>query len=481
MTGNTSQGSGDFDINAEFRSVMHELGLSPENTGGSINFIGEDPIFPTKHRLGACIGIPIMAGAAGIAEIWRQRSGRGQDLTLDLRKAIHGINPMYKFTPTINGYPYQLPYWISPDYQLDNPMGFDLYRTKDGRFFLPTGAYPGLLNDMCSFLRCGPDHDQIAEAVSQWNSEELDEAAAEAGLVFAIVRTPEEWANHPQGKQLADRPLVEIIKIGDSDPEPFTPAARPLSGLRVLAATHVIAGNVMGRTLAEHGAEVLQIAHPNEFENEGLMQDPCAGFTSSAWLNLKDPEALQRAYELAADADVFVESYRPHKIADLGLSPEELAARRPGIVYASAECYSYDGPWAERGGFDTGFTTLEGTPEQPKFPPTFVMNDFVAGYLGAAGIQAALIRRAKEGGSYHVRVNLARCAMWFNSLGTFDTAEPGTGTQNQLLAPDTITAQTPYGELVRLAPPVQFSETKPYWRDPVLVVRGSSKPAWTTA
>jgi crotonobetainyl-CoA:carnitine CoA-transferase CaiB-like acyl-CoA transferase len=486
MTSNTSKGSGEFDINAEFRSVMHELGLSPEDTGGSITFVGEDPIFPTKHRLGACIAIPIMAGAAGIADIWRQRSGRGQDLTLDLRKAIHGINPMYKFNPTVNGYPYQLPYWINPDYQLDNPMGFDLYRTKDGRFFLPTGAYPGLLNDMCSFLHCGPDHDQIAEAVSKWNSEELDEAAAEAGLVFAIVRTPEEWAAHPQGKQLADRPLVEIVKIGDSDPEPFTPAARPLSGLRVLAATHVIAGNVMGRTLAEHGAEVLQISHPNEFENEGLMQDPCAGFTSSAWLNLKDPEALKRAYELAADADVFVESYRPHKIADLGLSPEELAARRPGIVYASAQCYSYDGPWAERGGFDmealcvTGFTTLEGTPEQPKFPPTFVMNDFVAGYLGAAGIQAALIRRAKEGGSYHVRVNLARCAMWFNSLGTFDTAEPGTGTQNQLLAPDTITAQTPYGELVRLAPPVQFSETKPYWRDPVLVVRGSSKPAWTT-
>jgi crotonobetainyl-CoA:carnitine CoA-transferase CaiB-like acyl-CoA transferase len=185
---------------------------------------------------------------------------------------------------------------------------------------------------------------------------------------------------------------------------------------------------------------------------------------------------------------VFVESYRGRKIADLGLSPEELAARRPGIVYASARAYSYDGPWADRGGFDmealcvSGFTTEEGTPEQPKFPPTYVMNDFIAGYLGAAGIQAALIRRAKEGGSYHVRVNLARCAMWFNSLGTFDKDAPApSGEQHELLAPDTITAQTPYGELVRLAPPVQFSETKPYWRDPVLVVRGSSKPAWTTA
>ena len=488
MTSNTSNGSGSFDINAEFRSVMHDLGLSPEDTGGSITFVGEDPIFPTKHRLGACIAIPIMAGAAGIADIWRQRTGRGQDLTLDLRKAIHGINPMYKFNPTVNGYPYQLPYWIDPNFQFANPMGFGLYRTKDGRLFLPTGAYPGLLNAMCSFLHCGPDADQIAEAVSKWDSADLEEAAAaDKKLVFAFVRTPEEWAAHPQGKQLAERPLVEIVKIGDSDPEPFTPAARPLSGLRVLAATHVIAGNVIGRTLAEHGAEVLQISHPDEFENEGLMQDPCAGFTSSAWLNLKEPEALKKAYELAADADVFVESYRGHKMAKLGMSPEELAARRPGIVYASVKAYSHDGPWADRVAFDmealcvTGFTTLEGTPEKPQFPVTNVMNDFIAGYIGAAGVQAALIRRAKEGGSYEVRVNLARCAMWFNSLGTFDTDVPGSGEENQPLAPDTITVQTPYGEYSRLAPPVEFSETKPYWRDPVLVVRGSSKPAWKTA
>jgi hypothetical protein len=91
MTSNTldtPKVSAGFDINAQFRAVMHELGLSPEDTGGSITFIGEDPIFPTKHRLGACIGIPIMAGAAGVADIWRQRSGRGQDLTLDYSRVI---------------------------------------------------------------------------------------------------------------------------------------------------------------------------------------------------------------------------------------------------------------------------------------------------------------------------------------------------------------------------------------------------------
>jgi hypothetical protein len=283
----TPHATAGFDVNVRFRSLMNELGLSPEDTGGIIRFVGEDPIFPSVHRLGACIGIPIMLGAAGIADIWRQRSGRGQDLTLDLRKAIHGINPMYKFTPTINGYPYQLPYFIG------NPMGFDLYRTKHGHYFLPTGAYPRLLANMCTFLRCSPDKDSIATAVSQWNSEELDEAATAAGLVFAVVRTPEEWAAHPQGKQLAEKPVVEIVKIGESDPEPFTPAARPLSGLRVLSATHVIAGNVMSRTLAEHGAEVPQIAHPPDYLKVavllaafvGLRVAGCPGCGPPTWIS----------------------------------------------------------------------------------------------------------------------------------------------------------------------------------------------------
>src|SRR3984893_17873136 len=138
-TTTTSRTSRGFDVDAHFRSVIDDLGLSPEDTGGTITFVGEDPIFPSAHRLGACIGIPIMAGAAGIANIWRQRTGRGQDLSIDPRQALHGIKPMYNFLPMVYDSPYQLPYWV------DSPMGFDLYLTRDSRCFLPTGAYPRLL------------------------------------------------------------------------------------------------------------------------------------------------------------------------------------------------------------------------------------------------------------------------------------------------------------------------------------------------
>jgi len=107
------------------------------------------------------------------------------------------------------------------------------------------------------------------------------------------------------------------------------------------------------------------------------------------------------------------------------------------------------------------------------------MNDYIAGYMGAAGITAALIRRAREGGSYHVKICLTRNAMWYPTLGLLGRgAREPNGEQNQLLPPDTLTRPTPYGELHRLAPAVTFSETPGYWPDPVVSVRGSSKPEW---
>jgi crotonobetainyl-CoA:carnitine CoA-transferase CaiB-like acyl-CoA transferase len=299
-----------------------------------------------------------------------------------------------------------------------------------------------------------------------------------------LCRTGEEWAQHPHGQFLASKPLVEIEKIGDSEPEPFGPAHRPLSGIRVMGVTHVIAGSIVSRTLAEHGADVLHIDQPREFEHEIFTTDETVG-QRSAWLDLKSPEGNRRGHELAAGADVFVDSYRGRSLANVGFSPQLLAEERPGIIYCSVRCYGYDGLWANRGGFDmealcvSGFASTEGTPDRPMFPPTKVMNDFIAGYMGAAGVTAALIRRAREGGSYHVKICLTRNAMWYPTLGVLDRNKiEMIGEEHRLLQPETMTRQTPYGEVYRLAPPVHFSETPGYWEDPILTVRGSCKPEW---
>jgi hypothetical protein len=108
-----------------------------------------------------------------------------------------------------------------------------------------------------------------------------------------------------------------------------------------------------------------------------------------------------------------------------------------------------------------------------------VLNDYIAGYIGAAGIIAALRRRASEGGSYHVRISLARAAMWFMSLGSFDTTDFDLlGPENRMIPLRTMRAQTPYGEVERLAPQVKLSRTPGKWRDPLVAVRGGDLPVW---
>ena len=223
----SKQSTHEFDINAAFGQLMNSIGLSPMDTGGKITFTGSDPIFDSRFRIGACISIPIMMAAAGAAIVWRHRTGRGQDLSIDLRKAIHGVNPVYKFKPTINGFPYQSPAF-SPI--VSSGFVFDLFLTRDGRWVLPTGGYPHMINEWCSLLRCTPDKASIATAILKWDGKDLDDLAAERNMVFALCRSKEEWALHPQGELLASKPLVEIEKIADSEPEPFGPADRPPIG-----------------------------------------------------------------------------------------------------------------------------------------------------------------------------------------------------------------------------------------------------------
>jgi crotonobetainyl-CoA:carnitine CoA-transferase CaiB-like acyl-CoA transferase len=480
--------------------LIEPLGLTLDDAGGPVNIFGFDPLFSSCVRLGEAFSIAAMAAAVGAAAIWRERTENGQSLSIDVRRAAHGINPEYTFHPTINGHPY--PNWMGNSH----PFTIFPYETKDGRWVYPSGVYPHQHEAWSNFFNCGISHANIAAAIAKWSADELEEAANAQGHTLCIARWPEEWLAHPQGFYLSQEPVIAVRKIDESEPEPFPPADRPLGNIKVLSLTHAVAGPVVGRTLAEQGADVLSVNRRNDFEHDWVYDDANVGHRST-FLDLDDPSENRICRDLARGADVVVENFRGRKLARYGFSPEELTSIRPGIIVVSVRCYGWGGPWVDRGGFDmlgsaaSGLTMLEGADGMPAMPPTGLINDYVTGYMGAAGATAALLKRAREGGSYHVTVSLARCAMWYQSLGLVPESERAFANNHhrqiwslsekdqpkierelkaRLLEPAAVMGDTPLGKVRRLASAVTYSKTPAGWNDPILVPRGSSAPEWRT-
>ena len=97
----------------------------------------------------------------------------------------------------------------------------------------------------------------------QWDGEAVERVVRDEGGAIAVVRTADEWRAHPVGRRPAAKPVVEMTKIGDSDPVVLPKGGElPLTGLKVLDNTHVIGGPITTRTLAEFGAEMLHLSHP---------------------------------------------------------------------------------------------------------------------------------------------------------------------------------------------------------------------------
>ena len=477
----TSQTS-DFDISQAFEALLGGIGLSTADTGGTVSFAGADPLIRSVARVGAIAALTAAAPAATTAALWRERTGRGQDIHTDMRKAIHALSPFF-LRPMLflNGRP------VTDVLAPFRPLNTTFYRTRDDRYLLPTAIYPASFVRLLSLLRCPNEPAAIENAFMRWNAFELEETMAEAALPGCVVRTLEEWHAEPQRQHVLARPLIDIEKIADGDPQPFGPADRPLSDQRVLGLSHVLAGPTCMRSFAEHGADCLNIWGPDSFEHDSFYAAADTGLRST-FLDLRSEDGAMAVRRLARDADVFVENLRGDKPRRLGVGPYALADGHPrGIVYVSMRCYGHEGPWANRPGFDmhavctSGFSYLEGTPDMPTLPTTKVFNDFTVGYLAAAGAMAALIRRSREGGSYLVRLSLVRCTEYYLSLGLFkkdETAVAGTDELHSVIDPDIVERPTPMGLFRRIGPQVSMSETPGDWTDPILIPRGSSLPAW---
>ena len=320
--------------------------------------------------------------------------------------------------------------------------------------------------------------EQVAQSLLLWDALELEEAAAACGALAAAYRTENEWLAHPQSAALATLEVVDIQKIGDApalDWPKIQSAERPLSKLRVLELTRILAGPVAGRSLAAYGAEVMLVNSPH-LPNIDAIMDTSRG-KLSALADLRQA-ADRAAFDSAlASAHVFIQGYRPGSLAHLGCSAEAIAQKRPGIVVVSLSAYGETGPWANRRGFDSLVQTACGLNHQeacafasldtphatgPRALPMQIL-DMASGFLMAFGAQAALLRQQHEGGSWHVRVSLARTAQWLRELGR---VEGGFSAPQPDFSGLMETSRSGYGELCASRHSAYFSHTPAGWDKP---------------
>jgi crotonobetainyl-CoA:carnitine CoA-transferase CaiB-like acyl-CoA transferase len=428
--------------------LLRVAGLASPSDG-EVKIAGRDPI-ASRFRLGEAAAAALAACGVAASEIWELRCGRRQQVRVSTRAA--GASLLGFFFQRLAGRE-------TPRPALSNPT-VTLYPAKGGRWIHLHGGFPHLEDGTLRLLGCGQDAGEIARAVSLWEALALEEALAEAGLCGAAVRRAEEWLAHPPG--------------------PGAPAARPLSGLRVLDLTRVLAGPTCGRTLAEHGAEVLKISSPRLPSIEPFAIETGHG-KRSAHLDLDQPGDAEQLRQLVRGADLFSQGYRSGALERLGFGVEELARLRPGLIHVSVNCYGHRGPWSGRRGWEqlaqcvTGIAAEQGSPERPQLVPAAAC-DYTTGYLAAFGALVALARRAREGGSYRVRASLCQTGMWIRGLGP---AAPGEASGLELaeLAGLMTESESGWGRLQHLAPVVELSETRPRWEQ-VTVPLGTHPPRW---
>jgi crotonobetainyl-CoA:carnitine CoA-transferase CaiB-like acyl-CoA transferase len=438
---------------------------------------GQEPALPSAFRIGAAAQASIAAATAAAAEIHRRRGGPAQQAAVEMRHAAleFGSERYLRL-----GEAAAAARW-------DDIAG--TYRCGDGRWVRLHTNFPHHRAGVLRLLGCEGNRVAVGKALREWEGFAFEQAAAEAGMCVAAMRSFAEWDAHPQGQAVTALPPVRVERIGEAPPTPLPPlAARPLQGIRVLEATRVIAGPVCGRTLAAHGADVLHIsaAHLPSFDD--LLPDTGRG-KRSATLDLRDPAGQATLRGLVAGADVFVEGYRPGVVAAHGFAPEALAALRPGIVCTSLSAYGEVGPWGGRRGFDSLVQTASGfnhaeavaagadpADPEPKALPAQAL-DHASGFLLAFGTLAALLRRAEEGGSWRVAVSLAGTGQWLRGLGRLEGAFGVPVARLEDLGDLLETGPSGFGMLTALRHSGRLAATPPHWALPPVPL-GTHAPAW---
>ena len=433
---------------------------------------GDDPVLPNQLRIGAVGAASHAAVGLAAAKLHRIRGGEAQRIAVNVPEAVASLRASHFLT--IDG--------AKPKRPWDDMSGF--YRVKHDRWIFLHCNFPNLRDRAAALLGCSPARAEVERACAAWEGEALETAMHAAGGCAAYVRTMMEWRRTPQHLQASTLPILEITRIGDAQAEPLPVAERPLSGVRAIDLTRVIAGPACGRSLAEHGADVLKVSRP-DLAHSGLLDIDSGVGKLATYLDFRDPIQAEQFKALIRTGDVFLQSYRPGSLASHGYGPEDIAAIRPGIVVATLSAWGHQGPWSGRRGYDTivqaatGVSDLCGNGSEPAHMPVAAL-DYIGGNLLTLGIMTALARRATEGGSWLVRVSLLQTQQWLLGQGLLEAAAlKGVSAEipAEVTAPFMREVASSDG-LVRYLGPVLSMSGTPLRADRPPVPLGTNPPLW---
>jgi crotonobetainyl-CoA:carnitine CoA-transferase CaiB-like acyl-CoA transferase len=187
----------------------------------------------------------------------------------------------------------------------------------------------------------------------------------------------------------------------------------PLSGIRVVDLTRILAGPFCTMMLADMGAEVIKVETPgvgDPLRAQGVIRDGLSWYFAafnrnkrSLSLNLRTEEGRAVLARLIAGSDVLVENFRPGVLAQMGFDAARLLALKPDLVIAGISGFGTTGPYRDRPSFDfiaqamSGFMAVTGAPDGPPLRAGPPIADLVAGLYGALGVCAALVKRGRTG------------------------------------------------------------------------------------
>ena len=247
---------------ADFEAITRAAGVEP--TDSDIRFVGDgDPIYPSPLRLASGVA-SILGNIAGVVDDIRcQQTGQRQSAEINMGQAAVGISSMWVLKIDGQNALESMPDSMAP--------GQGIFPTSDGRYLYLLSGFPHIAERTLEVLGCS--YDNIAEYVVAHDADEMEARLNAAQLPGVVVKSPEEWNAHPQGKLLADSPAVIIERIGDAPAKPVPGGELPLNGVRVIDNTKVLAGPTISRTLAALGADALHIGAPNVADIQAAQAD----------------------------------------------------------------------------------------------------------------------------------------------------------------------------------------------------------------